>query len=322
MARRDRYPIPDRFQQGGGLPVVVRKHRVDFGKWVSVTFERTLRLPEDDRTYPLPAGLGPFPIHRAEKTPRAPAEWRVRGDLFIPMYQREALWIAFDGKPWHPAVVQVGVGGINAVSGGGWDEDLSADPQNYVVCPDQPWLDGINAGAGVVRQFVAVPLGSGLTVERQLTGREEVGGIQLRVFAARPRRFPERAPRTTSAAPSRLAGALGIAAGGRVRQKIYADTYGLETWDRTRSASVQVHIVNSAEYAALTDHEPPPTPIDTRTYAELGLPWFDLYDEQRADVEASHRLTEVRSVGDLESRRDESMDIEPDQVEKLRPPGA
>jgi hypothetical protein len=289
---------------------------------VSVTFERTLRIPEDGRTYPLPPGLGPFPIRRADKVPRTPAEWRARGDLFIPMYQREALWIAFDGKPWHPAVVQVGVGGINAVSGSDLDVNLTADPQNYVVCPFQPWLDGINAGAGVVRQFVAVPLGSGLTVEGQLTGREEIGGLQLRVFDARPGRFPERAPRTRSDMLSRQASPLGIAAGGELRQKIYADPYGLSTWDATHYASIQVHIVNSADYAALTGRDPPPSPIDSRTYAELGLPWFDLYDERRADVEASRRLTDVRSLGDLEGRHDESVDIGADQVEKLRPPSA
>jgi hypothetical protein len=34
-----------------------------------------------------------------------------------------------------------------------------------VVCPDQPWLDGINAGDGYIRQFVAMPLGMGYTAK-------------------------------------------------------------------------------------------------------------------------------------------------------------
>ena len=46
--------------------------------------------------------------------------------------------------------------------------------------PDQPWLDGINAGDGFIRQFVAVPLGLGATVEAQVTGDEVHGGVQLR----------------------------------------------------------------------------------------------------------------------------------------------
>jgi len=40
-------------------------------------------------------------------------------------------------------------------------------------------LDGINAGQGFIRQFVAIPLGSGVTVEAQLTGKEEQGGIEV-----------------------------------------------------------------------------------------------------------------------------------------------
>jgi hypothetical protein len=28
-----------------------------------------------------------------------------------------------------------------------------SDPQNYVVVPGQPWLDGFAAGEGLIRQF-------------------------------------------------------------------------------------------------------------------------------------------------------------------------
>lgn len=34
-----------------------------------------------------------------------------------------------------------------------------------MVSPEQPWLDGIADGDGTVRQFVAMPLGSGYSVE-------------------------------------------------------------------------------------------------------------------------------------------------------------
>ena len=48
-----------------------------------------------------------------------------------------------------------------------------------MVIRQQKWLDGINAGDGYVRQFVATRLGEGYTVEGQVTGEETVGGIQL-----------------------------------------------------------------------------------------------------------------------------------------------
>ena len=96
----------------------------------------------------------------------------------LPIYQREAMWLSFNAS--EPTALQVGVGKVCAVSGLPWIEHLVGDPQNYVALPDQPWLDGINAGDGFIRQFVAVPLGSGATVEGQVTGQETHGGVQLR----------------------------------------------------------------------------------------------------------------------------------------------
>src|SRR6185503_10118736 len=94
---------------------------------------------------------------------------------------REAMWLSFASSS-EPAALQVGAGKVCAVSGRPWSERLSRDPQNYVALPRQPWLDGINSGSGTVRQFVAVPLGLGATVEGQITGEETTGGVQLQAF--------------------------------------------------------------------------------------------------------------------------------------------
>ena len=92
---------------------------------LSITFQRTLRIPDDGRSYPLPPGLGAFPLRRVKDfARRVPAAWRERGGYFIPMYQREALWISFRGERWRPNAVKVGVGGVNAISGQPWDERL------------------------------------------------------------------------------------------------------------------------------------------------------------------------------------------------------
>ena len=56
---------------------------------------------------------------------------------------------------------------------------MNRDPQDYVVVPDQPWIDGYNVGKDIVKQFVAAPLGQGYTVEEQLKSEAEVGGIQI-----------------------------------------------------------------------------------------------------------------------------------------------
>ena len=149
----------------------IAQDRLLLGARFAVSFQRTLRIPDDGRTYPLPPGFGPFPIYRvADFADRVPTEWHEYGGVFIPMYQREALWLGFHAAAWKPNAVKVSVGRINAVSGETWDEELRSDPQNYIVCPDQPWLDGIAVSKGTIRQFVAMPLGMGYTVEGQVTG--------------------------------------------------------------------------------------------------------------------------------------------------------
>lgn len=313
------------------LNVRVENNRVYFGERCSVSFQRTLRIPDDGRTYPLPPGLGLFPICRVKDyVSRVPQGW-AEADIFIPIYQREALWLGFKGADWKPNAIKVGIGKINAVSGTAWDEELHHDPQDYLVCPQQPWLDGINAGHHFIRQFVAMPLGQGYTVESQITGEENYGGIQLVVYDPKPGRFPDQPPpRQTSGArvlrspiKQAMAGEMGLGAGGRMKQKIYPDPYGLDTWDINNYGSVFVHLINSQQYLELTNLEPPPTSISAQTYTEYGLPWFDLYDEALSDLAPAESLTQVESVKELDSKKgiepqdNTSINIESRQIKKL-----
>ncbi|MCP4379315.1 MAG: hypothetical protein GY794_24485 [bacterium] len=57
-----------------------------------IDFQRTLRIPDDNREYPLPPGLGRFPVeHMDDYSERLSGAWQKRGGIFIPMYQSEAL---------------------------------------------------------------------------------------------------------------------------------------------------------------------------------------------------------------------------------------
>ena len=83
---------------------------------LNVSFMRTLRIPDDGKDYPLPAGLGRFPIrHVDDFGEQVPSDWRERGGVMFPMYQSEALWLDFDGD--YPFALKVATGKINAVSG-------------------------------------------------------------------------------------------------------------------------------------------------------------------------------------------------------------
>ena len=282
--------------------------RIQLGEHLFVSFQRTLLVPDDGRTYPLPPGLGRFPIHRAaDHADRVPIAWK--DDFLIPMYRREALWIAFEGESWTPQAVRIGVGGVDAISGEPWTDGLDDAPQNYVVAPDQPWLDGINTGAGTVRQFVAMPLGEGYGVEAQVTGRETTGGIQVAAYAARPGRFPDKPPAraafTLDASPE-----MGIAVGGALTQKIYPDAYGLGTWDPDRRSAVFVRLLDVVAFEAITGSPPPPTPVDAAAYTQAGLPWFTLYDHDEADLDASATLAALRAIREIDGREREA-GIEP-----------
>ncbi len=270
--------------------------------------------------YPLPPGLGVFPLQRAGDYPdTVPAEWRGADSLFLPMYQREALWIAFESESAQPRVVQVGTGGINAITGAPWSERLSGDPQNYVVCPPQLWLDGFNHGDGTIRQFVAMPLGLGYTVEGQISGSESVGGIQVRVHLPKPRAIPER-PRLVheGLAQEGVAGSMGLAAGGMIRQKIYDDPYRLPAWKPDPFAEFTLHITNSEQFLGITGSQPPSSPISARSYAESGLPWFELYDETAAHVGGSKRLGGAKGIRE----RDHDLGIAAESADFPVPPGS
>jgi hypothetical protein len=316
------------------LQLDLREDRIHIGERFAVGFQRTLRIPDDGCVYPLPPGLGLFPVHPLEDCAgRVPASWRARGGYFISLYQREALWIGFSGTSWRPNAVKIGVGNINAVSGKPWDQELHDDPQDYLVCPQQPWLDGINAGDGYIRQFIAMPLGSGYTVEGQISGAEEFGGIQILVFEPEPGRFPDAPPSRDatgarvmySPASGRPPDKMGLAAGGKIKQKIYPDPYGIPTWDLESRGSALVHIVNSEQYAQLTGLKPPLTPISAQTYIERGFPWFALYDEAEADVARSDKLAGVKSIKEIDSEKglsggeEEGKCVRGSSIKKIRP---
>ncbi len=319
------------------LDDVLQNSTLRIGPHFGLSFQRTLRIPDDGKTYALSPGLGRFPILRvADFADRVPETWRERGGVFIPMYQREALWLSFDCPYWRAVAVQVGIGRIDAITGNRWRGKLNKTRQNYIVCPDQPWLDGINAGDGLIRQFVAMPLGMGYTVEGQLTGKEEFGGIQIRVVEPRPGRFPDEPSREAGLrfndfqAVMRDSGVeMGLGAGGRMRQKIYPDPHGWETWDERNASRIFIHIANSLTFREITDMEPPPTPISARLYTQYGLPWFDLYDEGSGDVEASEELAGVDSIKEIDLQKgfapqqdDGPVEVPEGQIEKLVPAGA
>ncbi len=173
---------------------------------LTVTLHRTLRIPDDGKEYPLPPSLGAFPIRKVDGyLDRVPAKWVPQGGVMVPMYASEALWVSFEtegdpsrGNAKYPFAIRMAAGMRSAVTGEAFSTEGAVgtvgDKQDYMVTPPQPWLDGFIVEEGLVKQFVAAPLGEGVTVEAQLSGEEKFGGIQLQVFPMKKEVFEAENP--------------------------------------------------------------------------------------------------------------------------------
>jgi len=310
---------------------------------LTIDFQRTLRIPDDDKNYPLPPGLGRFPMkHVDDYAKTVSPTWLEHGGVMLPMYQSEALWLNFDSDfieehdATYPFVIKVVTGKINAVTGDDWTDWLQRNPQDYMVSTEQPWLDGYCIEKGFIRQFVAMPLGSGYSAEEQITGEAQHGGIQIVVYPMKREVFERRFPKielrykkikmlykmplesSIAAEPD-----MALAPGGRMRQEIYEDPFDLNDWDMDHRSRCFVHIANSLVWRAITGEAPPTVPFTAKEYTKYGLPWFDYYADNATALEGAEKLKGLKSVNKLGEQKGDNLlpeneSVNPENVVKLR----
>ena len=292
---------------------------------LTIDFQRTLRIPDNDEAYSLPPGLGRFPLRHVDDyaTALSPA-WIEHGGVMLPMHQAEAMWLRFESHEdydrgvGYPFAVRIAAGKISAVTGQQWTKGIHKKPQDYVVVPRQPWLDGFCVTKGIISQFVAMPLGTGYSAEEQITGAAEHGGVQIEVYPMKREAFEDRflpvtrmscftdddlldsPPPAMCSAPS-----MGLSAGGRMRQEIYDDPFAFDDWDRGHSLRCFVHLANSTTWRALTGEAPPTRSPTAAQYTAAGLPWFDYYGEGTA-LAGSPILAGLESVAQLGKKKGET----------------
>jgi hypothetical protein len=182
------------------------------------------------------------------------------------------------------------------------------------VSTEQPWIDGYCIQKGVIRQFVAMPLGSGYSAEEQITGKGDHGGLQIIVYPMRREIFEKRFPKVETLLASLkrnrdipspyllkepVCFSMGLAPGGRMKQQIYKDPFDLNDWEVDQRSRCFVHIANSLVWRQVTGDSPPSVPFTSKEYTQHGLPWFDYYSDDSTPLEGSEILNGLKSVVEL-----------------------
>lgn len=308
--------------------LVIRFPHISKNAGIRINFQRTLRIPDDGQEHHLPPGLGRFPLRHIEDYDLGASEHRkARGGVIMPIFQTDALWLNFDAECDRlplPVALKVGTGKINAVSGEKWKDGLTQNPQDYAVLPEQRWLDGFNVSKGVIRQFVAMPLGQGYTVEERIDPESDVGGIQIEAIPMKKKHYKKLIEENqnrrlqlsveTDALMSESTShftEMGLGMGGSMRQKIYEDEYGIDAWDLKKGQRCFVMLANAEQWMSITGEEPPLSPISAEQYTQAGLPWFDYYDGDQQAIEGAKALGDIKSIKALASEKRE--DVWPDE---------
>jgi len=89
---------------------------------------------------------------------------------------------------------------------------------------------------------------------------------------------------------------MGLAPGGRMRQEIYQDEFGIDAWDQSEPARCFVHLLNSTQFRDVTGAFPPTEPITADQYKLARVPWFDYYDAEAKALEGAPRLAALKSL--------------------------
>merc|ERR1712154_300087 len=96
---------------------------------------------------------------------------------------------------------------------------------------------------------------------------------------------------------------MGLAAGGKMKQKIYKDDKeNLGKYNVKKVTRVFVNIANGNMWKKITGKVLPKSPLNPQIYKNYGYPWFELYDDKPSlnDVQKSDALASIKSIKEIE----------------------
>jgi hypothetical protein len=91
---------------------------------------------------------------------------------------------------------------------------------------------------------------------------------------------------------------MSLAAGGKMKQQVFEDKFGIDVWDTENTSRVFVHLTNSMVWRSITGTEPPSVPLTARDYTSRGLPWFDYYTDAPT-VKPTDEMKDIKSMKDM-----------------------
>ena len=148
-------------------------------------------------------------------------------------------------------------------------------PQDFLTITDHSWLGGFHTGSRGVRQFVAMPLGSGYLPDDGGASPNRFGRLELVAYPMRGEAFDlhyprdawqERMPGLDLSTQADLAGdrVQGEGEDALQKQRLEEGLFPVREWDQSQPERYTMHLVNSLHWCAITGSPPPMAPARMR----------------------------------------------------------
>jgi len=151
------------------------------------------------------------------------------------------MWIGLGASTAGSTAIRVRLDGLDAITGEPWQPRLAESPQNYVVWPAQPWIEGIYRDGR---------LHSGFSVESAPSLR-----LELSVYGPRSRRDARVESVRARERPLVLHELDGLTGERSLAGLVMPDRAGLR-WRTRPTATVTVYVAAPSTYRDVTGSEP------------------------------------------------------------------
>jgi hypothetical protein len=204
-----------------------------------LTFHRTTRLENDDTTYNLPCSNGVLEIY-STKDYKCPPTWD-KDAYFVAVHPEEAIWVGF--QTLEPVALVVGLGNKNVLTDKNLNLELEKD--NYITIPPQLWLDGWKAENGKVNQFIATGEPLSISIFESKTPN------MMQIYLEKPKVICGDSP--TEELDGEVTCCWGMSeVGGKVKQKIHNDPFGIDSWKKTPKKTIKIYLINGERFYEIT----------------------------------------------------------------------